>query len=181
MAPGPVAGPEETGDAVQVASIGPLNEDINTAADGVKQVELKVPQPEARREATAETQDSLTVPPPEDPLAEIEEFIKSWIDAWEAKDTERYIAFYDEQFMSRGMDLDAWKSHRARLNKRYSSVIVEISDLKITEISDEQAEVSFIQNYRADGYTDHGEKNMILIKIGNVWKIKKEEWKAISG
>jgi murein L,D-transpeptidase YafK len=163
------------------ASIGPLNEDLNKAADGVKQVELNVPQPEAQQEATAETKDSLTAPQPEDFLAEIEEFINSWIDAWEVKDTDRYISFYDEQFISRGMDLDAWKSHRARLNKRYASVIVEISDLKITKISDEQAEVSFIQNYRADGYTDHGEKNMVLIKKGNEWKIKKEEWKAISG
>jgi|GEM_PF-93515 len=181
MTQGQGAGQENAGDAEQAASIVPLNEDLNAEADGAKQAELNVPQPGAQQEATAETKDSLTAPQPEDSLAEIEEFINSWIDAWEVKDTERYISFYDEQFRSRGMDLGAWKSHRARLNKRYSSVIVEIGDLKIIEISDEQAEVSFIQDYRADGYTDHGEKNMILIKIGNEWKIKKEEWKAISG
>jgi murein L,D-transpeptidase YafK len=111
---------------------------------------------------------------------EIESFISSWIDAWEKEDLDSYMGCYDPQFESRGMDLAAWKKHRIKLNKKYRTVTVEISDLKITEVSDREAEIAFIQDYRAGGYADRGAKNMLIVKKDKEWKIKKEDWTALS-
>ncbi len=119
-------------------------------------------------------------PAPEKPLPisseDIKTFISAWKKAWEDKDLEAYISFYDAQFRSRGMNLNAWKAHRERLNRKYPSLEVAISDLVVVQFSDDTARVSFKQDYRANGYRDFGLKKILLIKRGEHWKIKKEEW-----
>jgi len=180
----PLAGArqEDDADSKQVAATMPVPETPQLEAGEAKQVVLTAPsQPGIQREETAEaTEVSLTVAQTDNFQAEIETVIISWIDAWEKKDTERYITFYDAGFRSRGMDLKAWERHRNRVNIRNQIINVEISGLKITRVSDDQADVAFIQDYSADNYADHGEKNMVLIKKGKEWKIKKEEWIEIS-
>ncbi|MCK5554164.1 MAG: hypothetical protein KAJ09_13520, partial [Deltaproteobacteria bacterium] len=74
------------------------------------------------------------------------------------------------------MNLNAWKAHRERLNQKYPSLEVAISDLVVVQFSDDTARVSFKQDYRANGYRDFGLKKILLIKRGEHWKIKKEEW-----
>ncbi|MFC1820421.1 L,D-transpeptidase family protein [Thermodesulfobacteriota bacterium] len=112
-------------------------------------------------------------------LKEIEDFIHLWRDTWEKKDLKRYISCYDVNFQSRGMGLNAWEKHRDQLNKKYRSLKVTISNMKIKRISNKSAGVSFTQNYRADGYKDRGIKKMVLIKKGKDWKIKEEKWTSI--
>jgi len=112
-------------------------------------------------------------------LTEVENFIYSWKDAWEKEDLTRYILCYDKGFKSRGMDLAAWEEHREDLNEKYSSLTIEINDLKIKRISDNSAKVTFTQNYRADSYKDAGNKELVLIKTDKDWKIKEEEWTPI--
>ena len=168
-------------EARQVAATTPMPEKDQKESEEIKQVPLMSPQPGPEKEKTAETQQSFSKTILHDNShEEIEAFINSWIDAWEKKDIKRYIASYDAKFESRNMNLDAWKRQKEILNKRYKSIKIEISDLKITNVSDSKADVSFIQEYRSDSYMDRGEKNMVLIKEGKKWKIKKEEWTEIS-
>jgi len=112
-------------------------------------------------------------------MKDIEDFIDSWKGAWQGKDLEEYISFYAKGFRSRGMDLEAWREHRHRLNEKYLSLEIGISDLKIKRISDRSCKVSFLQDYRADGYEDLGIKEMILVKKGKDWKIKSETWTPV--
>ena len=108
---------------------------------------------------------------------EIQNFLFSWKDAWEKKDISGYISCYDKAFKSRGMDLGDWKEHRLRLNDKYNSINVEISNIKIQSLaSGEKARVSFIQKYKADRYVDKGKKNILLLKKGKDWKIMEENW-----
>ncbi len=109
-------------------------------------------------------------------LEDITKFISSWKKAWEEKDLQTYMLCYDAGFRSRGMDLEAWKEHRQRLNERYHSVKVEVMDMSIVQVSKWTAKVSFKQNYQADEYQDFGLKNLLLVKRGEHWKIKEEEW-----
>ena len=87
---------------------------------------------------------------------------------------------YDARFRSRGMDLEAWKKHRQRLNLKYRSVNVDVMDLSIVQVSNWTARVSFKQNYQADEYQDFGLKNLLLVKRGKNWKIKEETWHQLS-
>ena len=125
---------------------------------------------------------SPTPTPRAEPFRErIERFIYEWKKAWEQKDLDAYIACYAPNFHSRGMNREAWQRHRGQLNQRYRSVRVNISDLKVLTISRASVTVRFKQDYRADEYRDYGLKEIVLVKKGNDWKIKKEEWQALGG
>lgn len=113
-------------------------------------------------------------------LDDIKRFISSWEKAWEEKDLETYMLSYDTRFRSRGMDLEAWKKHRQRLNRKYRSVEVGVTDLSIVQISHRTARVSFKQYYQADEYHDFGLKNLLLVKRGQHWKIMEETWSQLS-
>ena len=111
---------------------------------------------------------------------EIKDFLISWKNAWEKKDISVYISCYDENFISRGMDINAWKGHRQRLNEKYDNIKIDISKIKIQSLeSGEKAKVSFVQRYKADSYRDKGKKNILLIKKGKDWKIMEEDWSPI--
>ena len=120
-------------------------------------------------------------PPPQAPTVfeEIETFIYAWIDRWQAKDLEAYLSSYDETFQSRGMDLRAWQEHRDRLNRKYNSLKIEISNLQVGMLAENKALVTFEQLYRADDYRDKGLKKLLLIKLGEEWKIKEEDWNPL--
>jgi murein L,D-transpeptidase YafK len=113
-------------------------------------------------------------------LDDIKRFIASWEKAWEEKDLDTYMFCYDASFQSRGMDLEAWKKHRQRLNLKYRSVNVDVMNLSIVQVSKWTAKVSFKQNYQADEYQDFGLKNLLLVKRGKNWKIKEETWHKLS-
>jgi murein L,D-transpeptidase YafK len=130
----------------------------------------------------------MASPTPPTPMPEsspfrerIERFIYGWKEAWEQKDLDRYIAFYATDFRSRGMDRGAWERHRERLNQKYRSVRVNISDLKVLAVTRASVTVRFKQDYRADGFRDYGLKQIVLVKKGDDWKIRKEEWQALGG
>jgi murein L,D-transpeptidase YafK len=110
---------------------------------------------------------------------DIRRMLDSWKKAWEQKDLASYMSFYDSGFQSRGMDFKAWKKHREKLNQKYRSIIVGISNLKIEQSSAAMASVSFTQKYEADDYEDAGLKSLLLVKRGKDWKIKEEEWKPL--
>jgi hypothetical protein len=105
--------------------------------------------------------------------------MNSWKDAWEIKDIEEYISYYDNEFRSGDMNLIQWKIHKQRLNKKYKNIKVSLIDMDIKRISSDRVDVSFIQDYRADKYRDHGFKKIELIQRGQDWKIKGEEWTPV--
>jgi murein L,D-transpeptidase YafK len=110
---------------------------------------------------------------------ELRRVVEAWKKAWERKDLAAYMSFYDSGFQSRGMDFKAWKKHREKLNQKFRSIAVEISDLKIERTSAVMATVSFTQKYEADDYGDEGLKSLLLVKRGKDWKIKEEEWQPL--
>lgn len=109
----------------------------------------------------------------------IRKMLESWKKAWEQKNLPAYMAFYDREFKSRGMDLKAWKKHREKLNQKHRFITVDITDLKINRTSAVMASASFMQQYEADDYRDEGLKSLLLVKRGKVWKIREEEWKPL--
>jgi murein L,D-transpeptidase YafK len=123
--------------------------------------------------------------PPKEPYfglkEEIRRFVSSWQEAWEGKDLKGYIQCYDTAFVSRGMDLGAWKTHRERLNRKQRFLNINIADLNIQPISSREAKVRFRQRYQADTYEDYGLKSLLVVKKGQDWRIKKEEWQPLQG
>jgi murein L,D-transpeptidase YafK len=112
---------------------------------------------------------------------QINDLIESWRIAWEGKDLEKYIGFYDKRFRSRGMSRNSWMNHRKRLNDKYEVLKIQITDIKIVHQSGSTVRVKFKQQYRADSYKDFGIKELLFIKEGKNWKIRKEDWRPVSG
>ena len=112
-------------------------------------------------------------------IAEIRDFLSRWEKAWEEKDLGAYLSCYDSSFESGGMNLNAWKTHKEKLNIKYQSIAVDIQELKIEQASPFVATASFRQKYKADDYRDEGVKNLLLVKRGKTWKIKEEEWRPL--
>ncbi|MEW6669900.1 MAG: L,D-transpeptidase [Thermodesulfobacteriota bacterium] len=125
------------------------------------------------------TAPATPAPPPPPPSQDIRNFVELWRKAWEQKDLKTYISCYDPAFHSRGMDLKGWKKHREDLNQQVRVLAVGIRDLRIKEGPGAAATVTFVQDYRADGYRDLGVKNIQLVKKGSQWKIKKEDWRPV--
>jgi len=109
---------------------------------------------------------------------QIVDFVESWRQAWTSKAIEPYIAFYDKSFRSGGKNLAQWKSHKAKLNKTYQFISVNISDIEVNWTSD-GASVSFRQEYRSDRYKAKGNKTLHLIYSDRGWKIKRETYSRI--
>lgn len=114
-------------------------------------------------------------------LHEIKDFIDIWKSSWEQQDLSTYIGVYDQKFRSRGMDLKAWKRYKEKLNKKYRSIKIQISKLKIVRFSANSVWVRFRQIYQTGTYHDLGVKNLFLVRGKEGWKIKKETWHKIAG
>jgi murein L,D-transpeptidase YafK len=104
---------------------------------------------------------------------QILDFVENWRKAWVSQQIEPYIAFYDESFKSGNKNLAEWKKFKEVINKAYSYITVNISDIKIHRTAD-GARVSFRQQYLSDHYSSTGNKIIYLVHDGSGWKIKRE-------
>jgi murein L,D-transpeptidase YafK len=104
-------------------------------------------------------------------------FLKNWVEAWESKDLDRYISFYDEKFTAPGgFNYKTWKRHKEKLKDRYSVIQVRLDQPFLLVHNDEMI-VKTLQKYTSDQHTDYGVKIIYarLNKEGQ-YKIIREEW-----
>ncbi len=120
--------------------------------------------------------DGLPPPPPPQDLAAVKQMIASWQQAWEQKDLNRYMAHYSDDCRAGGLTKNAWRRHKRRLNERYTTITVTLTNLAVEFLSTGEALVSFDQNYRSDHYHDWGRKTLHLVKRGGRWQIRRETW-----
>ncbi len=102
-------------------------------------------------------------------------FIEAWRRAWSNKDLDAYLAAYHPGFRQEGMNLAAWRAHKARLNRIYKFIKVEIKDIRI-KWTPAGAVVTFRQSYRSDRYIADGTKTLHLDYTDSGWLIKRELW-----
>lgn len=103
------------------------------------------------------------------------EFIGTWRKAWQSKDLQTYIGCYNRSFRHGRMDLDAYRAHKDRLNKKYKLIRVDISGVSVSWTR-YGAKVSFNQVYRSDLYHAVGRKTLRLTFKDQRWGIERESW-----
>jgi murein L,D-transpeptidase YafK len=103
----------------------------------------------------------------------IVQLVESWRRAWEGKQLNAYIAHYHPDFKNDGKDLVAWKQYKGRLNQRYRSISVKVSDLKV-RVNGNTAMAYFKQRYRSDAFSAQRYKRLEFRKKGDSWKIFRE-------
>jgi len=112
-------------------------------------------------------------------FATVEPFIKSWAGAWEQKNTEAYLSHYSKDFNTpEGMSLTAWKEQRHQRLGRAEFIRIGILDMQKLKVNDSLAQVTFIQEYQSDTYSDQGLKTLELIWKNGGWLIINEKCKV---
>ncbi len=138
--------------------------------------------PETREERREEIEEAaptrVTVPTVDEirvlRAADVRQRVTGWEEAWESKDVDRYMSFYDQSFRGQGRDYDAWKAHKERLAGQYDFIEIDITNLTVS-VQDDTAVVEFMQTYRSDLYTDTTRKSLHFRLSGETWKIVREE------
>ena len=110
--------------------------------------------------------------------ANVSDMIAAWKKAWESRNIDDYIAFYDDSFKEGGMNRDGWKKDKQRKFSRLTVVSVEMENMEISVQDDERIEVTFLQRYRGNNYRDTGVKTMRIVNTDKGLRIVSEKWRA---
>ena len=100
--------------------------------------------------------------------------LEAWRQAWEAKDSARYLSFYGSAFVPAGnKPRAAWETdRRAKLGKK-GEIKVQLGTPSI-KADGEVVLVSFEQRYQSGNYSDVVQKQLEWVKDGGDWKIRRE-------
>lgn len=102
--------------------------------------------------------------------------LEGWKTAWEALDTEAYLAYYADDFRSGRMNKAAWSRHKRRVNRTKSFVEVEIRDIGAYTYPSEPDLVllDFRQSYRSSNFSSGARKRQYWRRVDGAWRIVHE-------
>jgi len=166
----------------QIVAVGRIRSRMPTGVSGSARVYLADPGRDLlvllRREWRQEERLVASPRPKPEPLApgdrEIISLVETWRSAWEKERLEDYISHYHPAFMNKGRNLTDWKRYKARLNKRYRRISVEVSKLEV-DVAADKAFAYFRQRYRTESYDADGYKRLEFRRKGDTWKIFRED------
>ncbi len=108
--------------------------------------------------------------------ARIKAFIEKWRRAWAEKDFVSYQSMYAMDFVSNdGKDYQAWMEHKAKLNELYSTIKVELENLRVFRHQDVIV-AAFDQYYKGGAFASDGLKRLYLREKQAKYEIMAEDW-----
>lgn len=145
--------------------VAPLKSEANAnvAMDGDSSGSADSPRPTAAREKM------------------LTERVKAWAAAWSAKSIAEYLEFYAPDFVpTDGTSRRHWVEQRKQRLTKPASVKVQISNIKVANVSNDVFVVEFEQDYSSDIYSDHTLKTLHWIRVGGQWLIQRETSRPVS-
>ena len=108
-------------------------------------------------------------------LGALQQFIASWVNAWQTQSLESYFSAYHAEFKPRYQDsVSAWRSSRERIIGNASWIELELSDFQYIGEEAGVVEVHFWLNYRSPTYQDATQKKLLLGREAGEWRILEE-------
>lgn len=104
--------------------------------------------------------------------------IEDWRAKWSAIDTDGYLAYYADNFVSEGMSKTAFSAYKQRVNAGKKKIDVQLRDLDVLRYPGERdlVMVQFTQEYKSDNYAAVSFKQQFWRQQpGGSWKIELEE------
>lgn len=107
--------------------------------------------------------------------ADIVAAVQGWAKAWSSKDLNGYFDSYGDSFTPpKGESRSAWeKTRRERINKP-GNISVELSNIVVSDVTDNTAKVSFKQSYKSASLSQRTNKVLNMKKAGGKWVIERE-------
>jgi len=114
--------------------------------------------------------------PAADPNAEVLKAVNGWAEAWSKKDADAYLSYYAKDFKTPGGEpRPAWEKTRRERIAAPKSIEVGVDSPKVTLRGNNEASVTFRQNYRSDKLTSSNTKTLELVKVDGRWQIREEK------
>jgi len=114
--------------------------------------------------------------PAADSNEEVLKAVKGWAEAWSKKDANAYLSYYAGDFKTPGGEArPAWEKTRRERIAAPKSIEVEVDSPKVTLRGNNEASVTFRQNYRSDKLTSSNTKTLELVKADGRWQIREEK------
>jgi murein L,D-transpeptidase YafK len=107
------------------------------------------------------------------PEEDIRNLVNKWATSWQSGNMKIYRGCYASNFQSKGMNIDAWVSHKANVRQNSKNINIRIDNLQISEEANIATAV-FTQYYSSSILSSKSKKKLELRKINNKWKIYRE-------
>lgn len=103
----------------------------------------------------------------------LQQAMQEWESAWESRDTDRYLAFYSDDFSDLRRDKAEWSDYKREVNAGKRSIEVEVSEVNMVVEPGQQevVNVTFRQHYDSDNYRWQGSKQQLWRWEAGGWKI----------
>ena len=155
---------------------GPSSQPLAQAKEPVKEP-AKAPVVTAQKPAEQPVPSAeKPVPPAADESGEVLKVVNGWAQAWSKKDADAYLSYYAKEFKTPGGEArPEWEKARRSRIAAPKSIAVGVESPKVTMRGNNQASVSFRQNYRSDKLKTASRKTLELVKSDGRWQIQEEK------
>jgi tetratricopeptide (TPR) repeat protein len=160
------------------AHITPVSNKAGTAPVVAGEIQPQPDHPASAAAATESITEATAVPEravKKDSSKEVSETVKAWAAAWSAKNTDKYLSFYADDFKTPdGETRSAWEAYRKErlTTPKYINVGISIKTILFTDST--HATVKFRQSYSASHLKTSGNKTLLMVKSGDKWLIQEE-------
>jgi outer membrane protein, adhesin transport system len=124
--------------------------------------------------APARPASAAAAPAPVQPASAARQRLQDWVQAWEAKDVERYIGFYAHDFQPSTGSRSQWLALRRRLVTRDGPIEVRIDNVQTRAVSADIVEIRFDQRYASQDFNARTQKTLTWRRQGDQWLIVAE-------
>jgi len=102
--------------------------------------------------------------------------IEAWRAAWSSRNLDDYFASYASDFEpgTNFDSLEAWKAYKRSVISKRTFINISINNIVVSELSEGMVKAVFLQGFRSDTFQSDDQKELMLKKIGNSWKITHE-------
>ncbi|HYD34048.1 MAG TPA: L,D-transpeptidase family protein, partial [Methylophilaceae bacterium] len=103
--------------------------------------------------------------------------LESWRKAWQAQDTDSYLAHYSQQFFSPDADYERWSKEKRRIQASKTDTEIKLSNVSMFRYPHSEREmaiVTFDQEYRSPHLDSHMKKRQYWVLENQQWKIMYE-------
>lgn len=109
------------------------------------------------------------------PAWRIHDLLQNWADAWSRQEVDPYFAFYAGTFLpENGQNWSQWRNDRLAQVVGVEGVDVSVYGTEAQVLGADRVAVRFTERYRAAENASVTRKEMILVREGDVWSIKRE-------
>lgn len=109
------------------------------------------------------------------PAWRIHDLLNGWAQAWSDQESDPYFAYYAGSFMpEEGQSWSEWRNRRLARVVGEANVDVSIYGASAQVVGTDTVAVRFTERYQSDSGASVSRKEMILVREGDVWSIKRE-------